>query len=105
MINIPTTTVKFNGIDYTIKKSFRSLNLFETLANKSITSINDSMTDMLLLFYCIIKSNNSFFKFDFDQFIDLLDDNPVSFKIFIEYLESQSEKVSESSTTNKKKVK
>lgn len=83
-------TIQIAGVDYVIKKSFRSLMLFEQLSKKNVDEIGESVTDLMMLFYCILKANNKHFEFEFEDFIDLIDDNQDTMDIFSEYIENQA---------------
>lgn len=61
--------------EYKIKQSFRTYLLFEERNNKQISEIQ-TMKDMLELLYCSFVGCNKNFEYDFDEFLDLLDENP-----------------------------
>lgn len=82
-------TIKIGGVDYKIKQSFRSLMLFENLTGKPVGEAVDSVNTIMMMFYCIIKANNKNFEFDFEQFVDLIDDNSESIEVFTEFLQNQ----------------
>ena len=85
--------LKLNGVEYTIKRSFRGLMQFEKLSNKSATDITDNLSDMILLLYCMLSaSNQSTFKYSYDEFIDELDNNQNIFEDFQKYLIATAEK-------------
>jgi len=97
--------ISIKGQEYLIKKSFRSLLLFEELSGKGIDDMKESLTDLMLLFYCIIKANNKeIFKYTLDEFIDVIDEETAEKPLdkFNEYLLGQTK--SEKPRKNKKKV-
>lgn len=67
--------IKLKEKEYTISKSFRSLMLFEELSGKSIDKMKESITDLMLLLYCMLKvTNKETFKYTLDEFIDVVDE-------------------------------
>ncbi len=51
-------TIKIENKDLIIKQSFRALMLFEEMTSKTVNEMNESVADILKLFYCILKANN-----------------------------------------------
>jgi len=97
-------TVRINNEDYLVKKSYRSLLLFEQETGRSVDQIKESVNDLLLLFYCILKANNrEKFQYSFDQFVDILDENPDSVEVFNAYLLDEAKKIDKSSPKKKQK--
>jgi hypothetical protein len=89
-------TISIAGADYTIKKSYRSLMLFESKSGRSIDQMKESVNDLLLLFWCILTANNrETFKYTFDEFVDVLDEHPESVDMFNNFLMGEEGKVSE----------
>lgn len=89
--------------DYIVKKSFRSLMLFEELSGRGIDDMKESLTDLMLLFYCILKANNKeTFIYTLDEFIDVLDEETSEKPLdkFNDYLIKQAEPIK-----GKKKIK
>ncbi len=84
-------TLKISGVPYTIKKTFRSLLLFEQMTNKSINDSSENLTDIIVLFYCIVKASNKNFEKTYDEFIDLIDEKPEILSEFSKYLLSLNE--------------
>lgn len=76
---------------YRIKQSFRALMLFEEMTSKSVGEMNESVADVLKLFYCILKGNNmQTFTYTFEEFLDIMDEQPEAFTEFTEYLQEQA---------------
>jgi hypothetical protein len=95
--------IKLNDTDYIIKQSFRSLLLFEEITKRSANNFEENISDVITLFYCILKaSNQKTFLFSLDQFIDLLDENQNSLNEFTNYLQDQAK---DQKIENKKKIK
>jgi hypothetical protein len=83
-------TIKIENKDFTIKQSFRALMLFEEMTDKTINEMNESVADILKLFYCILKANNvDTFNWSFEQFLDIVDEQPEVFTHFTDYLQEQ----------------
>lgn len=86
--------ITINEQEYIIKQSFRALMLFEEMTNKTVNQMNESVADILKLFYCILKGNNlEVWKFTFDEFLNLIDEQPEVFTQFTEYLQEQAKAV------------
>jgi len=96
--NMDSITIKIKDVEYIIKKSYRSLMLFEEKSGRGIDQMKDNVQDLLLLFWCILKANNkTTFLYSFDEFIDVLDDEPDSVEVFNSFLIDQAEKVVDNS--------
>jgi hypothetical protein len=101
--------IKIGEFEFQIKQSFRALMIFEKLTGKSVSQSNDSINDIMMMFYSIIKGCNKNFDFDFEFFVDLVDENPKSIEVFTKYLndiaQSQIEKEDEQTNTKPTKKK
>jgi len=85
------TKITIAGTEFTIKQSFRALMLFEEMTSKTINQMGESVSDILKLFYCILKGNNvETFNWTFDEFLNVIDDEPNSVKVFTDYLQEQA---------------
>lgn len=73
--------IKIKEIEYVIKQSFRTYILFEEMTGKQVGDI-ETTKDNITLIYCTFKGCNKNFSFSFDEFIDLLDENPGIFSEF-----------------------
>jgi hypothetical protein len=93
--------IKIPDKDYLIKKNYKSLLLFEQETGRSITELKQNLTDLMLLFYCIVKANNSI-EFTYEQFVDLLDERPEAMDEFNKYLIDSATLVSEPQVKKKK---
>jgi hypothetical protein len=86
-------TIKFNGTELVLKQSFKSLMMFETMTGKYATQVNESISDLTKLLYCMLSANNKeTFKYSYDEFIDLLDNNLNVMEDFSAYLVSEAKK-------------
>lgn len=70
-------TITINGVNYNFKQTFRGLLQYEEITGKGIDKMTGSLTDLFILFYCFLSScNNDTFKYDFNAFLDILDEEP-----------------------------
>ena len=82
-------TIKIQDKEYIVKQGFGSLMLFEEMTGKNVFEVNESISDMIKLFYCYLKARNKdTFLFSFDEFVNILDDNQEIFTEFYGYLKS-----------------
>jgi hypothetical protein len=95
--------VKLNDVEYKVKRSNRAMRFYEEYTKKSVSEITGNLTDITTSFYCILVSNNPDFNLNFEDFSDVLDDNPEAFLQFQSYLIDLSLEVL-SDDTDKKKV-
>ena len=71
-----TLTLK-DGTVLTIRNSNRIKLLFEEYRFKDLSEMNGKATDSIWWLYCTLKGcNRTVFLYDFDDFIDVLDENP-----------------------------
>jgi len=100
---IDSITIKLKEQDYIVKKSFRALMLFEENSGRGIDEMKETVNDLLLLFWCMLKANNKqTFHYTFDEFIDVIDESPDSIEIFNNYLLQQAEGTTD--TPSEKKI-
>ena len=98
-----STTIKINGVNFKVKQSFRALMKFEEMTGRSVYKINESINDVMTLLFCILSANNrETFKFSFDEFIDLIDNNPTVIDDFNAYLLTVAADVTEETPSKKK---
>jgi len=65
--------------------------LFEEMTAKTVNEMTETVADILKLFYCILKANNlESFKWNFDEFLDVIDEQPEVFTNFTDYLQEQA---------------
>jgi len=98
--------IKIDEKEFVIKQSFRALMLFEDMTSKTVNQMSESVADVLKLFYCILKGNNmNTFNYDFESFLDTIDEHPEYFQVFTEYLTEQAKgiPVTEQKKRNNKK--
>lgn len=78
---------------YYLKKSYRGLMLFEEMTGKNMDEMKESVSDILTLFYCLLKaSNREKYVKTFDEFLNDIDESPDSVEVFTTYLKGEAEK-------------
>lgn len=94
--------LRLGSEEFFIGQSFRSLMEFEKMTGKNSFSADASITDSLTVMYCMLKASNiGVFKYTFDEFLDILDENPDAIVDFNTYLTSL---ISIETAEDKKKV-
>lgn len=93
--------IKINNVEYLIKQSLRSLMMFEQLTDKKASQIEDTLTDTITIFYCMLKSNNKNFDYKFEDFIDLIEDDIDAVNQFVEFIKENSKKNSKNEDKKK----
>lgn len=82
--------INIKGQEVTLKYSFRSLIMYENIQNKSFDP--KTTTDVLVFFFCIIISSAKGIDLTFDEFLDMIDDNPELLIDFTKFLTSEMDK-------------
>lgn len=77
--------INIQDTQYLIKLSIRTLMTYEHLNEKNYTDIS-TMRDMLVYMFSALYSSNNEFPYDFEQFIELVDDSPEIFESFLSNL-------------------
>lgn len=95
--------IKLSEKEYIIKKNYKSLLEFENQTDRGITEMKQTLADLLMLFYCILISNNES-DLTFSQFVDLIDENENVLDDFNNYLVNSATTIDET-VEKKKKVK
>lgn len=81
-------TITINNIEYKLKYTLRSLFIYEKITDNQFTG--KSLIDYYILFYSTLLANNSdSFKYTFDEFIELCDDDNNLFVQFAEFLNKE----------------
>lgn len=94
--------IKIGNETYILKQTFRAIMYFEELTKKSVSNADDNLSDLITMFYCLLKAaNKDSFKYTLDEFIDALDDNQEQIEVFNNYLLTQAQ----AQPQGKKKVK
>lgn len=81
-------TITINSIEYKLKYTLRSLFIYEKITDNQFTG--KSLIDYYILFYSTLLANNpDSFKYTFDEFIQLCDDDNNLFVQFTEFLNKE----------------
>lgn len=83
-------TIKIKDREVTLKYTFRSLILYENIQNKSFSP--ESTTDVLIYMFCIILTSDKELDLKFDEFLDLVDENPNLIVQFSDWLTNELNK-------------
>lgn len=83
--------IEIDGEKYIIKQSFRSYLYYEEMTGKQISDIK-SIKDILTLLYCTFKACNKNWKYDFDMFVDAIDEDPTILDKFNQFNAETTEK-------------
>ena len=79
-------TVKLvDGQEFIFKNTMRTLIIFEELSGNSISDIKTTKDYLQWLYATLSGSNKDTFKYNFDEFIDLVDENPQLMQDFNEF--------------------
>lgn len=101
--------IKVKDREVKLKWTMRAIMLYENIQNKSFSP--DSTTDVLIYMFCIILSSDKEVDLTFDEFLDMVDENPEMIVEFSTWLTKELNKDSmlspseEESEEDKKKVK
>lgn len=77
--------IKINGNEYKLKYSFRSMIIFEKIAQHSFQNVNN-FTDILIYFYSTLIASNLDTTLSWDDFIDAIDEEPNKLTEFTTWL-------------------
>lgn len=90
--------ITINEKEITLKKSFRSVIMYEAAMGKSFNP--QTISETIMYFFCVVLASDQDAEITFDEFLNWLDDNPTAIKEFTDWLMKQSE--IESKLTKKK---
>jgi len=84
-------TIRIKNKNFELRDSNRSLLKFEEMTNKSVMDIDANYTDILNLFYCVLYgANKNKFKYEFEDFLDILDEDDTLIDKFTNYLDEKN---------------
>ena len=86
-------TLKIKDREVNLKYSFRSFFIFENIMNRSFQP--NTTTDILVFFYSVIMASDKNLDFQFDEFLDMVDENP---ELIVKFSEFISKEVSKNRT-------
>ena len=76
--------IVINEQEIELKYSFRSLMVYEQILGKTFEP--KGLTEILTFMYCVIITSKKDLQFTYDEFLDLIDENPGIIKDFSEWL-------------------
>lgn len=82
--------IQINDREVELKYSFRALILYENIQNKTFAP--QSLTDVLVFFFCAIVGSERDVQLSFDDFLDMIDEKPELVTEFSEWLTSELNK-------------
>ena len=82
--------IKIDNREIELKYSFRSLIIYENIQNKTFAP--QTMTDVLVFFFCTILGSDRDVQLSFDDFLDMIDVNPQLVSDFSEWLTNELNK-------------
>ena len=89
-MNNKVLKITFDGNKYKLKKhSYRALFMFEDITKKPVMEIR-TLKDQVLFLYCLFVSSNEDFPYDFEQFVDILEEDTSLFDEFREFVYEQN---------------
>lgn len=93
--------IKIKNTEVELKNKMRSLLIYEQIANKAFNPT--TVTDMILYFYSTILACKPDIDLTFNEFMDIVDEDPNLFTSFQQWLTKESEKNSVFEDDSKKK--
>lgn len=87
---LKTAIIKINGKDYPVKRSIRAYLTFEEMTGHSIEDFQETMKEVVTFFFSCFQSAGN--KQTYQEFIDLIDDDPDSIKLFSDSMLEKAEK-------------
>lgn len=90
---LQTKTIRIGDKDYTIKLSIRAMLEFENLTGHSISDFKETVQEMIYIFFCAVKAGGS--GLSYDEFLNLIDDEPEILKVFSDVIIDKDEKKAE----------
>jgi hypothetical protein len=85
-----TATIKIGEKDFQVKRSIRAYLTFEALSGHSIEDFEETMKDSVLFFFSCFQSGGN--KQTYEEFLDLIDEDPDSITAFLEAMTEKTEK-------------
>lgn len=83
-------TIKIGDREIKLKYSFRALMLYENIQKKSFAP--ETTTDVLVFMFCVIMGSAKDVQLDFNEFLDMIDENPYLMTEFAEWLTGEINK-------------
>ena len=96
-------SIKILDQNFIIKKTFRGLILFEEMTGRAASDAEENISDVMKLFFCFMKGGNPVtFTFEYEEFLNIIDDHPEIFEEFNTYLQRIGKKQNSNYTPPKK---
>ena len=76
--------IEIKGKEWIIRQSFRGYLLYEEMTGLQVGDIK-TMKDMVTLLYCTFKGSNKDWTYTYEEFIDIIDEDPEIFTKFNEF--------------------
>lgn len=93
--------VKIKDRDVELKYSLRSIMLYENIQKKSFAP--ETTTDVLVFMFCVLVGSDKDLQLDFNEFLDMIDDNPNLVVEFSNWLVAETTKNNQLSPDDEKK--
>ena len=95
--------IQIKNTEVELKNKMRSLLIYEQITNKPFNP--QTVTDMLLYFYSVILACEPSIELTFNEFMDIIDEQPNLFESFKDWLIIEGKKNSIYNDDSKKKMK
>lgn len=96
--------IEILGKNYKLKQNFRALLLYEEMTGQNAFKAGDNIKNHLQMFYCLLKgANRDSFTYEFDEFVDVLDEHQEIFPNFEKYLQKVNGQGTNSQAAKKKR--
>lgn len=79
--------INVKGKDVTLKYSFRAMLMYENIKNETFSP--KTLTDVLIFMLCVIVSSDRSIQLNFDDLLDMVDDNPKLIEDFSDWLTAE----------------
>lgn len=83
-------TIKIGDREIKLRYTMRSLMLYENILKKSFAP--ETTTDVLVFMFCVIMGSAKDLQLDFNEFLDMIDENPSLMTEFAEWLTGEINK-------------
>lgn len=84
--------INIKGKEVELRYTFRSLILFENIANKTFDPTDLKMTDIILYMLCTILASDKTVELKFDELVDMIDEDPKIMEEFSNWLIAEYKK-------------
>lgn len=81
--------LKINEKEIKLKNSLRSLILYENVTGQTFAA-PQTIQDIITYFYCVVVGSSKDYSLSFDDFVDLLDEQPNLINNFTAWIQEQA---------------